>query len=88
MAQDADTQDQTADEQLEPLAEELPEVTIFQRGEDTITEYRISGRLYMVKVSPPHSASYYLVDRKGNGRMVREDSEHLLAVPKWVITTW
>lgn len=65
-----------------------PEVTIIQRGEDTVTEYRIRGQLYMVKVTPPHGVPYYLIDKEGNGKMVREDSLPDLAVPMWVIKSW
>ncbi|MDO9599845.1 MAG: DUF2782 domain-containing protein [Azoarcus sp.] len=67
---------------------EEPEVTIVKRGEDTVTEYRIRGKLYMVKVTPPHGVSYYLVDKEGSGQMVRDDSAPTLAVPMWVIKSW
>lgn len=84
---------------LEPLPEppppppgmtdiEEPQVTIVKRGEDTVTEYRIRGKLYMVKVTPPHGVPYYLVDREGSGQMVRDDSAPTLAVPMWVIKSW
>ena len=69
------------------LADE-PEVTIVKRGDDTVTEYRIRGKLYMVKVTPPHGVPYYLVDKEGNGQMVRDDRGPELAVPMWVIKSW
>ena len=65
-----------------------PEVTIVQRGEDTVTEYRIRGKLYMVKVTPPHGVPYYLIDKEGTGQMVRHDGAADLAVPMWVIKSW
>ncbi len=65
-----------------------PEVTIVKRGEDTVTEYRIRGKLYMVKVTPPHGVPYYLIDKEGNGQMVRDDAAPNLAVPMWVIKSW
>jgi hypothetical protein len=65
-----------------------PEVTIVKRGEDTVTEYRIRGKLYMVKVTPPHGVPYYLIDKEGNGQMVRHDGAADLAVPMWVIKSW
>ena len=37
--------------ELDPALE--PQVTILKRGEDSVEEYRISGKLYMVKVTPP-----------------------------------
>ena len=65
-----------------------PEVTIVKRGEDTVTEYRIRGKLYMIKVTPPHGVPYYLIDKEGNGQMVRDDAAPNLAVPMWVIKSW
>ena len=35
-----------------------PQVTITKRGEDKVEEFRISGKLYMLKVTPPHGVSY------------------------------
>lgn len=75
-------------EYTEPLEEELPEVTIVRRGDDTITEFRLRGKLYMVKVEPKGGASYYLIDREGKGQWVRDESARKLAVPTWVLTTW
>ncbi|MDR2209104.1 MAG: DUF2782 domain-containing protein [Azoarcus sp.] len=75
-------------EGLEPLEEELPQVTIVQRGEDTVTEFRLRGKLYMVKVTQPNGISYYLVDQEGHGHWVRHDSNHKLIVPTWVLMSW
>ncbi len=75
-------------EGLEPLEEELPQVTIVKRGNDTVTEFRLRGKLYMVKVTLPNGASYYLVDQTGNGFWVRNDDIRKLAVPTWVLTSW
>jgi hypothetical protein len=92
----AQAQDEPAG--LQPLPEippppemvevEEPQVTIVRRGEDTVTEYRLHGKLYMVKVTPLHGVPYYLVDREGKGQMVRDDSAPTLAVPMWVIKQW
>jgi hypothetical protein len=65
-----------------------PEVTILKRGEDTVEEFRIKGRLYMVKVTPPHGVPYYLVDQQGDGVMTRQDAMPTLSVPMWVIKSW
>ena len=65
-----------------------PEITIVKRGEDTVAEYRLHGKLYMVKVTPPHGVPYYLIDKEGKGQMVREDSLPNLSVPMWVIKSW
>lgn len=72
----------------EGSAVDEPEVTIVKRGEDTVAEYRIRGKLYMVKVTPPHGVPYYLIDKDGNGQMVRHDGTPDLAVPMWVIKSW
>ncbi|MBD5801192.1 hypothetical protein AZOA_05990 [Azoarcus sp. Aa7] len=65
-----------------------PEVRIVKRGEDTVQEYRIRGKLYMIKVTPPHGVPYYLIDNEGNGVMARQDVLPTLAVPMWVIKSW
>jgi len=65
-----------------------PQVTIIKRGEDTVEEYRHNGKLYMVKVTPPHGVPYYLVDRKGDGVFARETADPQLSVPMWVIKRW
>ncbi|NMG43318.1 DUF2782 domain-containing protein [Aromatoleum toluvorans] len=65
-----------------------PEVTIVKRGQDTVQEYRIRGKLYMIKVTPPHGVPYYLIDHEGNGIMSRQDVLPSLSVPMWVIKSW
>ena len=63
-----------------------PQVTIKKRGEDTVEEYRLNGKLYMVKVTPPHGRPYYLIDDKGSGVFSRRDDlDSGLRVPLWVI---
>ncbi len=66
-----------------------PQVTITIRGEDRVEEYRIRGRLYAIKVTPPHGKSYYLVDVRGDGQLVRyDDLSPNLMVPLWLIFTF
>ena len=66
-----------------------PQITIIQRGEDKVEEYRISGKLYMIKVTPPHGTPYYLVDEKGDGVMARKDTlTSGTRPPMWVIKSW
>jgi hypothetical protein len=68
---------------------DAPEVTITKRGEDTVEEFRLHGRLYMVKVTPPHGVPYYLVDQGGEGNFVRQDGPgRPMSVPTWVIKRW
>ena len=63
-----------------------PEVTITRRGEDKVEEYRVNGKLYAIKVTPPHGVPYFLMDETGDGSMSRRDSlDSGLRVPQWVI---
>lgn len=72
---------------LDPALE--PQVTIIKRGQDKVEEFRLNGKLYMLKVTPPHGTPYYLVDEKGDGLMSRRDSfESGNRVPMWVIGTF
>ena len=62
-----------------------PQITITTRGADKVEEYRISGRLYMVKVTPKLGAPYYLVDDTGDGNFVRQSLHSGIRVPQWVL---
>lgn len=63
-----------------------PQVTIIKRGEDRVEEYRVNGKLYAIKVTPPHGVPYFLIDTNGDGTMMRRDSlDSGLRVPQWVI---
>lgn len=71
---------------LQPDPSLEPQVTITKRGDDKVEEFRMNGRLYMLKVTPPHGVPYYLIDEKGDGRMSRQESlDSGLRVPMWVI---
>lgn len=66
-----------------------PQVTILKRGSDTVEEYRVGGKLYMLKVTQAYGPSYYLIDEKGDGRMTRQDSlDSGIRPPMWVIHSW
>lgn len=63
-----------------------PQINIVQRGEERVEEYRVKGRLYMLKVTPPHGKPYYLVDHRGDGALRRyDDLSANFQVPMWVI---
>lgn len=86
---------------LEPLPEpppppavsdgdQEPEVTITQREDAQVEEYRVKGKLYMVKITPKVGKPYYLVDAKGDGVFspyMPEDARKL-SVPMWLIKSW
>ena len=66
-----------------------PQVTIVKQETETREEYRIKGKLYMVKVTPAVGPSYYLVDRQGNGNFVEADiAPNPVKPPMWVIHSW
>lgn len=70
--------------ELDPALE--PQVTILKRGTDTIEEFRIAGRLYMIKVTPASGVPYYLVDERGDGNFARQDNfTPFIRPPMWVI---
>lgn len=67
-----------------------PEITIIQKEEVTVEEYRINGILYMVKVTPSVGLPYYLIDQDGDGVMETQ-MDGIYAdpvVPQWVLFSW
>lgn len=65
-----------------------PEVTIRKRDADTIEEYRMNGKLYMLKVTPAHGVPYVLIDTQGDGNFTRLDTDQRVRVPQWIIKTF
>ncbi len=63
-----------------------PAVTITKETEQTVEEFRANGRLYMIKITPKHGVPYYLIDDRGDGKFVRQESlDSGLRVPQWII---
>ncbi len=63
-----------------------PQVTIRQEAERTVAEYRVNGRLYMLRVTPAHGKPYVLIDHRGDGQFARQDDlDTRLRVPQWVL---
>jgi hypothetical protein len=70
--------------ELDPALE--PQVTILKRGTDTVEEYRIGGKLYMIRIIPAVGKPYYMIDHRGDGRFSRQDSlDTGVRPPMWVI---
>src|SRR5262245_11739769 len=73
----------------EPLE---PDITIVQRTEETVYEYRVNGRLRAVRVVqkdkrfPPD----YLIDADGDGRLEhrRHDLAPEILINGWVLFSW
>jgi len=66
-----------------------PEITIRNRGKEKVEEYRMHGKLYMIKITPRIGRPYYLIDNEGQGRFIRRDGmDRGLVVPTWILKTW
>ena len=80
----ASLSDQEGQEEIEP------EVNIIQRKDKTIEEYRVNGRLYMIKVIPKNAPPYYMLDKDGDGSMEswRSELEPDIQIPRWVLFRW
>jgi hypothetical protein len=73
--------------ELDPSLE--PQVTIRKSPKETVEEFRIRGRLYMIKVTPSHGVPYYLIDNDGRGDFSRrENYDTGTRPPMWVIHQW
>ena len=63
-----------------------PQVTIVRRPTETIEEYRVNGRLTMIKVIPKTGRPYYLVADGTDGTFIRRDSlDTGFKVPMWLL---
>jgi hypothetical protein len=63
-----------------------PQVTVIHKDTETIEEFRVKGRLTMVKVTPKIGKPYYLVADGVDGALVRRDSlDTGLKVPMWLL---
>lgn len=68
-----------------------PQITIKQRGTDKIEEFRVNGKLYMVRVTPSGGTPYILIDQAGGGNFMPSNgpADPLnFSVPMWVIKTF
>jgi hypothetical protein len=67
-----------------------PDITIIQKEDRTIEEYRVSGQLYMIKVTPSVGRPYYLMDTDGDGSLETRQFEldSGLLIPNWILLEW
>jgi hypothetical protein len=71
---------------MDGASEDEPEVTIIKKTEQTVEEYRVGGKLYMIKIIPKVGKPYYLVDDQGDGKFSRQESlDSGVRPPRWVI---
>ncbi len=81
---------------LVPLAPSLaqepptPEVVIRQQGNQVQEEYRVGGRLYMIRIIPQKGVPYYLIDSDGDGDMDsrRDELTDTTRIPSWILLSW
>ena len=72
---------------LDPELE--PQVTVIQRENETVEEFRAGGELRFIKVTPKHGRPYYLIPDVNGATFIRRDSlDPTLKVPLWVLLSW
>ncbi|HXN16487.1 MAG TPA: DUF2782 domain-containing protein [Usitatibacter sp.] len=72
---------------VEPDPTLEPQVSIRTEGESQVQEYRVRGKLYMMRVTPTHGHPYILMDHKGDGTFTKQDNtlDSGVRVPQWVL---
>jgi hypothetical protein len=67
-----------------------PEVTIRRDARQTVTEYRVGGRVKAIKIEPVVGPAYWLVDTTGDGftEMRYDNLDPPFLIPGWVILRW
>jgi uncharacterized protein DUF2782 len=72
---------------VEPDPTLQPQVTIRREEDKEIAEYRVNGKLYMVRITPKNGKPYTMIDHRGDGTFSKQDntlSPHVV-VPQWVL---
>jgi hypothetical protein len=72
-------------EQIEPT------VTIREEEKRLVEEYRMNGRLYMVKITPQVGPAYYYIDTDGDGQLELDPAQQALNPVRpvyWKIKEW
>ena len=71
---------------MDSADENAPEVTIIKKTDQIVEEYRVGGKLYMIKITPKIGSPYYLVDDMGDGKFTRTEGLNAgFRPPRWVI---
>ena len=66
-----------------------PDVNIIKAETETREEFRIKGKLYMVKVTPSVGPAYYLVDNQGDGNFIEANiPSPTVKPPMWILHSW
>ncbi|AGA35366.1 hypothetical protein TVNIR_3738 [Thioalkalivibrio nitratireducens DSM 14787] len=74
--------------QLQRLEE--ADITLIERRDGLIREYRFGGRLFMVEVIPRYGRPYYLLDTTGDGMLDtrRPGLGPDFVPPQWILFAW
>ncbi len=65
------------------------QTTVRKTDKETVTEYRLKGKMYKMVVKPVVGPAYTLIDEKGEGKFVRMgEVTTKISVPMWVLLTW
>jgi hypothetical protein len=67
------------------------DITITRKGNKTIHEYRVNGKIYKIKIIPDIGPAYYFVDPDGDGEMEEvseSDLDKLIKINQWTIFSW
>lgn len=66
-----------------------PEITIREGANETIYEYRVRGRMYMVKIQPQIGPAYFMIDTNGDGTLDQRSNVPMdLNINQWILFTW
>jgi len=66
-----------------------PEVTIIEREDRTVEEYRVNGLLRYVKITPKKGPPYYIVDTNGDGVLDKQfDNLDNPPINQWILLQW
>lgn len=67
-----------------------PAVTIVNKVDSVVEEYRLNGKLYLIKITPRFGKPYYLLDNDGDGQLETRMSAIYsgFAIPQWVLFSW
>ena len=67
------------------------DITIIRRGDKTVHEYRVNGKIYKIKIIPDVGPAYYYIDPDGDGEMEEvseSDLDSLIKINQWKIFSW
>jgi len=67
-----------------------PDINIIKKEDRTVQEYRVNGKLYMIKVIPTIGLPYLLMDTDGDGSLetTQHELDSGLLVPNWILLEW